>query len=131
MMQVEVVSPEAIRYSGEADMVVARTVEGGDIAFQAGHVPFLGVLQIHQAKVIRADGEDRFALHRGFVEVTGERVTILSDTAEAANEIDVSRAEAAKQRATDTLADDPSDVDATQALERANIRIAVASGDDL
>ncbi len=127
MLQVEVVSPEAIRYSGEATMVVARTVEGGDIAFQTGHVPFLGVLQIHQAKVIRPDGEDRFALHRGFIEVTGERVTILSDMAEAADEIDVARAEAAKQRAVDALAADESDPVAAQALERANIRLAVAS----
>jgi F-type H+-transporting ATPase subunit epsilon len=126
MLQVEVVSPEAIRYSGEATMVVARTVEGGDVAFQTGHVPFLGVLQIHQAKVIREDGEDCFALHRGFVEVTGERVTILSDTAEAADEIDVPRAEAAKQRASEALAADESDQDAAQALERANIRLAVA-----
>ena len=129
MLQVEVVSPEAIRYSGEATMVVARTVEGGDIAFQTGHVPFLGVLQIHQAKVIRADGEDRFALHRGFVEVSGERVTILSDMAEAADEIDIARADAAKQRATEALAADESDEEAAQALERANIRLLVSAGD--
>ena len=57
-MQVEVVSPERITYSGEADMVVVRTVGGGDIAFQPGHVPFIGVLQISQAKIINdADGD--------------------------------------------------------------------------
>ena len=45
-LQVELVSPEGIAYSGEAEMVVARTVDGGDIAFQPGHVPFIGVLAI-------------------------------------------------------------------------------------
>ena len=44
--QVELVSPEGIAYSGEAEMVIARTVGGGDIAFQPGHVPFVGVLAV-------------------------------------------------------------------------------------
>ena len=44
--QVELVSPEAITYSGEAEKGIARTVEGGDIAFQPGHVPFIGVLAV-------------------------------------------------------------------------------------
>ena len=43
-MQVELVSPERILFSGEADMVICRTVDGGDIAFLAGHAPFLGAL---------------------------------------------------------------------------------------
>ena len=41
-MQIELVSPETITYSGEADFVLARTRGGGDIAFQPGHVPFVG-----------------------------------------------------------------------------------------
>ena len=44
--QVELVSPEGIAYSGEAEMVIARTVGGGEIAFQPGHVPFIGVLAV-------------------------------------------------------------------------------------
>ena len=61
-LQVELVSPEGIAYSGEAEMVVARTVDGGDIAFQPGHVPFIGVLAIWSVEVIRPDGgRDTFA----------------------------------------------------------------------
>ena len=43
-MSVEVVSPEAVLYSGEATMVITRTLGGGEIAFQPGHAPFLGAL---------------------------------------------------------------------------------------
>jgi F-type H+-transporting ATPase subunit epsilon len=57
--QVELVSPEAISYSGEAEMVIARTLEGGDIAFQPGHVPFIGVLAVWSVDVIRPDGNRR------------------------------------------------------------------------
>ncbi len=125
MLHVEVVSPERITYSGDAEMVVARTVEGGDIAFQEGHIPFLGVLQVHQAKVIGADGEDVFAVHRGFVQVSGSQVTILSDVSEQAVEIDVARAQEAKRRAEAAIAADPDDEDAAAALQRAEVRLSV------
>ena len=70
MLTVEVVSPEAVSYTGEAKMVVARTVEGGDIAFQPGHVPFIGILQVWSVDVIKADdSRDTFAVHRGFVQI--------------------------------------------------------------
>ena len=125
-MQVEVVSPERITYSGEADMVVVRTVGGGDIAFQAGHMPFIGVLQICQAKVISADDSDLFAVHSGFVQTAGEKVTILSDVSEAKDEIDVARAEAAKDRAEAALGADETDEAAHEALRRAETRLRVA-----
>ena len=125
-LQVEVVSPEAISYSGEADLVVVRTVEGGDIAFQAGHVPFIGLLQVWEAKIIRPDGTDVFAVHRGFVQVSGDKVTILSDVAERVDEIDVPRAEAARATAQAALAADASDEEAAAALVRANLRLRVA-----
>ena len=51
-LQVELVSPERILYSGEADMVVCRTEGGGEIAFHTGHAPFLGALTIAQVKVV-------------------------------------------------------------------------------
>ena len=81
--QVELVSPEAITYSGEAEMVIARTLEGGDIAFQPGHVPFIGVLAVWSVEVIRPDGDrDVFAVHRGFVQVAGSKISVLSDVSE-------------------------------------------------
>ena len=45
-MQVELVSPERILYSGEADTVIARTIGGGELAFLTGHAPFVGALEI-------------------------------------------------------------------------------------
>ena len=69
-------------------MVITRTLEGGEIAFQAGHQPFLGALVESHTRIFQTDGTVQdIAVHRGFVEVSGEptRVSILSDTAELAS----------------------------------------------
>ncbi|MDP6286678.1 MAG: ATP synthase F1 subunit epsilon [Acidimicrobiales bacterium] len=125
--QVELVSPEAISYSGEAEMVIARTLEGGDIAFQPGHVPFIGVLAVWSVDVIRPDGDrDTIAVHQGFVQVAGTKVSILSDVSESAGDIDVARAEAAKSTAEQALTTDRDDEDAAGALLRAELRLRVA-----
>ena len=128
-LDVELVSPEEVTYSGSAEMVILRTVEEGDIAFQAGHVPFLGVLAPWSVDVLRPGGErDTFAVHRGFVEVSHNRVTILSDVSESADEIDVARAETARQEASEALAADAENAEAAAALERAELRLRVAAG---
>ncbi len=128
-LDVELVSPEEVTYSGSAEMVIVRTVEEGDIAFQAGHVPFLGVLAPWSVDVLRPGGErDVFAVHRGFVEVSHNKVTILSDVSEAADEVDAVRAEAARRRAVEALAADAEDGEAAAALERAELRLRVAAG---
>ena len=128
-LDVELVSPEEVTYSGSAEMVIVRTTEEGDIAFQAGHVPFLGVLAPWSVDVLRPGGErDTFAVHRGFVEVSHNRVTILSDVSEASDEIDVARAEIARQQASEALAANAEDGEAAAALERAELRLRVAAG---
>ena len=128
-LNVELVSPEEVTYSGSAEMVIVRTVEEGDIAFQAGHVPFLGVLAPWSVDVLRPGGErDTFAVHRGFVEVSHNRVTILSDVSEAAGEIDVARAETARQQASEALAANAENAEASAALERAELRLRIAAG---
>ena len=99
-MQVELVSPERILYSGEADMVIARTEGGGDIAFLTGHAPFVGTLGVGRVRIRQVDGtEEVAAVHGGFVEVKDNRVTILSDVAELAEQIDTARAREALSRA--------------------------------
>ena len=126
--QVELVSPEAITYSGEAEMVIARTVEGGDIAFQPGHVPFIGVLAVWSVEVIRPDGDrDVFAVHRGFVQVAGTKISVLSDVSEKSTEMDVSRAEQAKENAEAQLSENNENVEAADALARAELRLQVAN----
>ncbi len=130
-LKVELVSPERISYSGEALMVVCRTT-AGDIAFQPGHVPFIGVLQTHPVKIVGADETTIIAVHQGFVEVSptdeegNTTITVLSDVAELADTIDVPRAEAAKERANDALRADPDDPEAASALARAEVRLSVA-----
>jgi F-type H+-transporting ATPase subunit epsilon len=125
-LHVQLVSPEQVLYEGEADMVVARTLGGGDIAFLTGHAPFLGGLDTWPVRVVSAQGEDVFAVHGGFVEVANDRVIILSDVAELAADVDRMRAEEAKRRAEDVLRQNPDDVAAAAAIRRADIRIQVA-----
>ncbi|MBS1265001.1 MAG: ATP synthase epsilon chain [Acidimicrobiaceae bacterium] len=128
--QVELVSPEGIAYSGEAEMVIARTVGGGEIAFQPGHVPFIGVLAVWSVDVVHPDGgRDTLAVHRGFVQVAGTKVSILSDVSEASGEIDVDRARAAREVAEAALAADRDDAAAAEALSRAEVRLTVAGAD--
>jgi F-type H+-transporting ATPase subunit epsilon len=126
-MHVELVSPERILYSGEAEMVVARTVDGGDIAFLPGHAPFLGALEISVVKVRTEGGDEELAaVHGGFVHVRDNAVIILSDVAELAGDIDVDRARRAKEALErDGMAKD--DAECAAALARAHVRLELAS----
>ena len=124
-MQVEVVSPERILFSGEADMVICRTTDG-DIAFLANHAPFIGALGIGVVSIhTTGGGVERAAVHGGFVEVSHNRVTILSDVAELASQIDARRAEEARERAEAALAREH-DVEIEAALRRAHVRLELA-----
>lgn len=126
-LQVQVVSPERIVWSGDAEMVVSRTIEGGEIAFLTGHAPFVGALDIGKVLIRPLDGADvTFAVHGGFVEVSNNEVSLLSDVAEAGDQIDVARATAAKARAEAQLAHDSTDAAAVAALHRALVRLEVA-----
>jgi F-type H+-transporting ATPase subunit epsilon len=128
-LKVEVVSPEKVLYSGEADMVITRTSGGGEIAFQAGHAAFLGALVENHTRVFQTDGKViDLAVHRGFVEVSGNptKVSILSDTAEMADDIDVARAKEALERHQQTLkaeSDGKSVVEAVSGKARAQARL--------
>jgi F-type H+-transporting ATPase subunit epsilon len=122
-LTVEVVSPERLLFSGEATMVITRTLGGGEIAFQSGHMPFLGALTDNHTRVFLTDGTvTDIAVHGGFVEVSENKVSILSDAAELSTEIDVERARAAKERAENSLRN-THDAEAVAALSRANARL--------
>jgi F-type H+-transporting ATPase subunit epsilon len=125
-LNVEVVSPERILWTGDAEMVIARTLGGGDIAFLTGHAPFVGALDIGKVTVRPAEGsDDLVAVHGGFVEVSHDRVTILSDVAEVASMIDIERARRAKERAETALRTEH-DAETEAALRRAHVRLHVA-----
>jgi F-type H+-transporting ATPase subunit epsilon len=127
-MRVEVVSPERILFSGEAKQVITRTLEGGEVAFLPGHAAFLGALTENHTRIYLADGSiQNLAVHLGFVEVGAEHVTILSDSAELEEDIDVARARAAKERAeTQMRTENSAEVEAD--LRRAHARLSAAGG---
>lgn len=121
-LDVELVSAERKVWSGKAGLVVARTVTG-DIGIMPGHQPLLGVLQTGPV-TIRTTGESGegtvvAAVHGGFISYTEGKLSLLAETAELADEIDVERAERALEKAR-------SDIDAS-AERRASVRLAAAA----
>jgi len=127
-MQVELVSPERVIFSGEATQVVTRTLGGGEIAFLPGHAPFLGALTESHTRITLADGGVvDVAVHGGFVQVSGNTVSILSDMAELGEEIDRARALTAKERAEELLRKEH-DAEGVSALARAHARLAASGG---
>lgn len=105
-LHVELVSVEREIWSGEADMVIARTTEG-ELGVLAHHTPLLG--QLAEGGVVRIKtGADEVvaAVHGGFLSVTEEGVTVLAEIAELAGDIDAARARSALERARQAAADD-------------------------
>jgi len=127
-LRVEIVTVEHPIYSDDVDMLIAWGIEG-QLGILPDHAPLLTVLQPGEL-LLRKDGEEiSMAVSGGFLEVRLNRVTILADTAERADEIDIARAEEAKQRAEERLAARPSDLDLARteaALSRSLVRLKVA-----
>jgi F-type H+-transporting ATPase subunit epsilon len=115
------------------ETVVEVTIPGldGELGILPGHAPLiteLGIGELHY-RTTNSRQPILLAVLRGFAEVLPDRVTILAETAERAEEIDVARAEAAKARAEQRLAAHDANIDwdrATVSLQRALIRIQVA-----
>jgi F-type H+-transporting ATPase subunit epsilon len=125
-VHVELVSVERLLWSGEARMVIARTTEG-ELGVLPGHAPLLGELAAGGiVRIQQADGGEElvFAVHGGFLSVTEDGVSILAELAERADEIDVSRAQQALERARSAGEDD---TEAGAAASRALSRLR-ASG---
>jgi F-type H+-transporting ATPase subunit epsilon len=119
---VSLVTPERILFEGEATLVTMRS-GGGDIAFLAGHEPYVSTVEIGMVRIDVSEGERQwFAAHGGFVEVDAGTVTVLSGIAERADEIDVARAQRAKAEA-EERASAGDDAEAEAALQRANARL--------
>ena len=123
-VHVELVSVERLLWSGEASMVIARTTEG-ELGGLPGPAPLLGELAAGGAVRIREEGGDElaFAVHGGFLSVTEDGVSILAETAERSDEIDVARAEQALERARSAGEDDN---EAAAAASRAMSRLRAA-----
>ena len=123
-LQVELVAVERKIWSGEARMVIARTTEG-ELGVLPGHAPLLGELAPGGVVTIRVESGDDIvaAAHGGFLSVSERGVSILAETAELADEIDVERAREALRRSEEAGSDDP---DALEAGRRAQSRLRAA-----
>jgi F-type H+-transporting ATPase subunit epsilon len=102
----------------------------GYFGILAGHTPFVSSLQVGVIKVTKPDGEKiTFSTSGGFLMTDGKKVILLAETAERPEEIDVARAQAAKERAERRLAERSPDIDmvrAKAALLRATTRLKIA-----
>jgi F-type H+-transporting ATPase subunit epsilon len=105
-MNVELVAPDRMVWSGEAEMVIARTTDG-DIGILPGHEPTLGVLVESPVRIKRGDENDLVAaVHGGFLSVTRDSVSVLAEIVELAEEIDTARARQALDRSRGSDEDD-------------------------
>lgn len=127
-LHIEIVTAERRILTDEVDMVVAPGVEG-QLGILPRHAPLMTMLAPGEVLLKKDGGEIIMATSGGFMEVLANRVTILADTAERVEEIDIARAEEAKRRAEERLAMRGSDVDRARAqvsLARALVRIKIA-----
>jgi F-type H+-transporting ATPase subunit epsilon len=127
-IQVNLVAVERELWSGKAQMVVARTVDG-DIGVMAGHSPLLAQLREgFAARIIETSGNVLgVAVHGGFLSVTNDGVSILAEDAQLSDEIDVTKARAAYEAAKSTGGDS---ADSEHDLRRAQAQL-LATGNDI
>ncbi|GFR39388.1 ATP synthase epsilon chain [Insulibacter thermoxylanivorax] len=128
--QLEVVTPERKVYSGDATMVIVKGIEG-ELGIMANHLPFVTPLQIAPVRIKTPDQDEHvIAVNGGFIEVHNNKVIILAESAELPEEIDIDRAERARERAEERLRRAKQEkIDyhrAEMALQRAINRLRVA-----
>lgn len=129
VFDVEIITPDRVFFTGTATMIEFNTA-AGELGVYARHIPLTtvlapGVVTIHK------QGEENIiaAVHSGFAEILPEKVTLLAEIAEWPNEIDKARAEAAKARAEERLANRTEAIDVKRAefaLRKALVRIDIA-----
>ncbi|EHI69795.1 F0F1 ATP synthase subunit epsilon [Streptococcus ictaluri] len=133
-MTVQVVTPDGIKYDHHAKFISVTTADG-EMGILPNHINIIAPLQVHEMKIRRAGEDDRvdwIAVNGGIIEIKDNVVTVVADSAERDRDIDVSRAERAKQRAERDIAqaETTKNIDqvrrAKVALRRALNRISVS-----
>jgi F-type H+-transporting ATPase subunit epsilon len=127
-LHVEVVTAERELYSGEADMVSAPGSEGR-LGILPRHAPLLTTLAPGALRITLQEAEEDIFVSGGFLEVSNNSVAVLADAAEHADEIDEARAQEARRRAQERLAEVQSNTeraDMEAQLQRAISRLRVA-----
>ena len=128
MFKLQVITPDKKFYEGEVSMVELTTTEG-QIGVYKNHIPMTaivapGVLTIHEENDVK-----RAALHAGFIQILPELITVMAETVEWPDEIDINRAEEERVRAERRIKETNGEVDvmrAELAYKRALVRLTVA-----
>lgn len=127
-LKFDIVTAERLVSSDEIDTLVVPGREG-ELTVLPNHAPLLTILNPGELRIIKESQEDQVVITGGFMEVLGNKVTILADSAEFAEEIDVERAEEALRRAEERMESRGSDMDLERTLasmKRSRARISVA-----
>ncbi len=127
-LHVVIVTGDRAVYDDIAERVIAPALEG-QISILLNHAPMLALLEPGELIVRHSDGEESLAIGGGLIEVSDNQVIVLADTAERAEEIDVTRAESARRRARALMKayrGKPEYASAYQALRRSRARLQVA-----
>jgi len=128
-LKLDVVTIEREVYSADdVDMVLVPSIDGL-MGILPRHSPVVTALRAGSLEIVRGDIREVLAVGGGFAEVVADRVIVMADVAEQADEIDIARAEAARERAKEALSGAPEMVDRMQALadlRRAEVRLRVA-----
>ena len=129
LFDLKIITPDRVFYSGKASFLELNTVEG-EIGIYKNHIPMTTVLEPGIATITEEGGNKKeAALHTRFMEILGDRITILAEIAEWPDEIDRNRAQEAKIRAERRLQNDKSNINITRAelaLHKALVRIELA-----
>ncbi len=128
-IKLEIVTPDKMVLSEDVDIMVATAAEG-EFGVLSGHIPFLTTLQTGELRYRQANSLHYVAVSGGFAEVSDDKVTILAESAEHGREIDLDRAQSARERAEQRIAQtrevEMDFIRAEAALRRAVVRIKVA-----
>ncbi|PLR67871.1 MULTISPECIES: F0F1 ATP synthase subunit epsilon [Bacillaceae] len=127
-VQVNVVTPDGPVYDADVEMVSVKA-QSGELGILPGHIPLVAPLQIGAVRLKTGKSTELVAVSGGFLEVRPDKVTILAQAAETVEDIDLARAQSAKERAEQRLNKNTDDIDfkrAELALRRAMNRINVS-----
>ncbi|TDO95087.1 ATP synthase F1 subcomplex epsilon subunit [Halanaerobium saccharolyticum] len=131
-IQLDVVTPQKLAYSEQVDLIEGPAIDGL-IGILPDHAPLVTAMQIGVVRVVKDGEEIQIAISEGFMEVQPDRINLVVRTAELPEEIDIERAEAAKERAEEKLEKGHDKVDfakAEAAYDRALARLKAAGHQD-
>jgi len=132
-MKLEIVTPEFIAYSGEADAVILPTVDG-EVGILPGHIPLVTLLEAGEIEVIRKGSREFLTIDRGFAEVVTDQISVITEAAIDVQDIDPKAAEEAERRAREELEKakdqnmDPADLERLEGSFRFAIAKKLAAG---